>query len=57
MNLTTLLVKLIDIEQSLGVESNAAVRRKMQDLQDDVLQIQKEMASELRQEHNHYVLH
>jgi hypothetical protein len=57
MNFTTLLVKLIQIEQAVGVETNAAIRRKMQDVQDDVLQMQKEMASELHDERSHFVAH
>jgi hypothetical protein len=57
MNFTALLVKLIQIEQAVGVETNAAIRRKMQDVQDDVLQMQKEMASDLQDERSHFVTH
>jgi hypothetical protein len=54
MNLTILLKKLIEIERSIGVETDAVIRRKVQDVQDDVLQMQKERASKLQKEHRHH---
>lgn len=52
MNLRTLLQKLIEIEQSVGVDTNNVIRMKMQDVEDDVLQMQKETALRLRNEHS-----
>lgn len=54
MNLTTLLKKLIEIERSIGVETDAVIRVKMQDVQDYVLQMQKENASRLQNKHKHH---
>lgn len=51
MNLADLLEKLIEIELSIGVDSDSVVRRKMQDVQDYVLQMQKELAARLLNEH------
>lgn len=56
MNLTSLLKKLIEIERSIGVETDAVIRRKVQDVQDDVLQMQKELASKPRQELRHHAI-
>jgi hypothetical protein len=53
MNLTTLLDKLIEIERAIGTETDAVIRRKMQDVEDYVLELQKEKASRLRNEHGH----
>lgn len=53
MNLTTLLNKLIEIERSIGIESDSAIRMKMQDVEDYVLELQRETASKLKNEHRH----
>ncbi len=54
MNLANLLEKLIEIELCIGVDSDSAVRRKMQDVQDYVLQMQKERALRLQSEPRYY---
>jgi hypothetical protein len=53
MTLASLLEKLIEIELSVGVDSDAAIRRKMQDAQDYVLQMQKERALKLLPGHQY----
>lgn len=53
MDLTTLLRKLIEIEQSVGNDTDAAIRKKMRDLEDYVLEMQKEKTSK-RAEHKHH---
>jgi hypothetical protein len=53
MNLTTLLNKLIEIEQAIGTETDSVIRRKMQDAEDYVLEMQKEKASKIKGEHRH----
>jgi hypothetical protein len=49
MTITTLLDKLIDIESSLGVESNLTIRKRIIDAQDYALGMQREMAEILRE--------
>jgi hypothetical protein len=46
-SITTLLKKLIDVEKSIGVESNFVVRRKMHEAEDYALELQREMAQSL----------
>jgi hypothetical protein len=54
MNLTTLLNKLIEIERAIGTETDLAIRKKMQDVEDYVLEMQREKASKLRNEQGHH---
>lgn len=42
MNLTTLLTKLLEIEQSIGTDSAPVLRKKMQDAENYLLELQKE---------------
>jgi hypothetical protein len=53
MNLANLLEKLIEIELSIGVDSDYVVRKKMQDVQDYVLLMQRERALKLLNEHRY----
>jgi len=48
MNTTVLLEKLIQIERSIGVETNFAVRSLVQDAQDYLLGMQRERVEHLR---------
>jgi hypothetical protein len=48
-SITILLSKLIEVEKSIGVESDHAVRRKMHEAEDYALQLQKELAQNLYQ--------
>ena len=48
MDTNILLQKLIEIEKSIGVETNTTLRKQVLDAQDCVLQIQKETAENLR---------
>jgi hypothetical protein len=50
MNANVLLNQLLDIERSIGVETNAALRKKVQDAEDSLLRMQKEMAENLLKE-------
>lgn len=52
MNPRILLEKLIDIEQSIGVETDSTLRRKVLDAQDCLLRMQGELVERLR---NHAV--
>jgi hypothetical protein len=42
MNLTTLLNKLLEIEQSIGIDPAPILRQKMQDAEEYLLEIQKQ---------------
>ena len=46
-NIPSLVEKLIDVERSIGRESDAAIRRKIQDAEDYAIQVQKELAEKL----------
>jgi hypothetical protein len=50
MNTTVLLQKLIEIERSIGVETNATIRNQVLDLQDHVLEMQKQTLESLRKQ-------
>ena len=52
MNYTILLKKLLAIEQSIGVEPNTALRMRLHDAQDYLLQMQREVAENSRAEVN-----
>jgi len=47
-----LLDQLLEIERAIGVASNAALRKKVQDAEDSVLQMQKEIAEDLHRHSN-----
>jgi hypothetical protein len=49
MSITVLLKKLIEVEQSVGVDTEAVLRMKIQEAQDYALQIQKETVESLLQ--------
>jgi hypothetical protein len=46
-SITVLLKKLIDVEESIGVQSNFVVRRKMHEAEDYALELQKELLETL----------
>lgn len=48
MNFNVLLQKLVDVERSIGVESEIAVRQKVQDAEECLLRLQGEYVSHLR---------
>jgi hypothetical protein len=50
MNTTVLLQKLTEIERSIGVETNATIRNQVLDLQDFVLETQKQTLENLRKQ-------
>jgi hypothetical protein len=50
MSPNLLLEQLLDIERSIGTETNAIVRRKVQDAEDSLLLLQKETVEYLRKE-------
>jgi hypothetical protein len=50
MNTLPLLEQLLDIERSIGIETNDALRRKVQDAEDCLVQLQKEIAENLHKE-------
>jgi hypothetical protein len=50
VNINILMGKLIEIEQSIGVETNATVRKQVLDAQNYLLGIQKEIVEKLRRE-------
>lgn len=50
MNANMLLDQLLEIERSIGVETNAALRQKVQEAEDSLLRMQKEMAENLLKE-------
>ncbi len=50
MNINILLGKLIDIERSIGVETDTTLRNQVLDAQDYLLGIQKEIVEKLRKE-------
>jgi len=56
MNTTVLLQKLIEIERSIGVETNATIRNQVLDLQDYVLEMQKQTLENLRKQPRHFGL-
>jgi hypothetical protein len=47
MGSNLLLDQLLEIERSIGVASNAALRKKVQDAEDSVLQMRKQNAEDL----------
>jgi hypothetical protein len=47
-SMTTLLHKLLELEKSIGVESNYVLRTRMHEVEDYALQVQKELAQNLR---------
>ena len=53
MNIKTLIDKLTDIELSIGVQNNTTVRDKVIDVQDCLLQMQRERAEPLRMRSRH----
>jgi hypothetical protein len=55
MNINILLEKLIEIEQSIGVETNSTLRKQVHDMQDTLLAMQKEMVEQLRKEPRRFV--
>lgn len=55
MNINILLEKLIEIEQSIGVETNSTLRKQVLDMQDTLLAMQKEMVEQLRKEPRRFV--
>jgi hypothetical protein len=50
VNINILLGKLIEIERSIGVETNTTLRQQVLDAQDYLLGIQKEIVDKLRKE-------
>jgi hypothetical protein len=50
MSPNLILEQLLDIERSIGVETNAIVRKKVQDAEDSLLLLQKETVDNLRKE-------
>jgi hypothetical protein len=50
LNISALLDKLTDIELSIGRETNATIRNKVLAAQDCALELQKELADNLRKE-------
>ncbi|MGD0913813.1 MAG: hypothetical protein ABR928_18100 [Terracidiphilus sp.] len=53
MTVTALIDKLIDIERSLGVESNSSVRERIIDVEDYALGMQREIGEILRECNRH----
>jgi hypothetical protein len=49
MTITVLLAKLIEVERSIGVESETMLRKRLYEVEDYALQMQKEMAERLPQ--------
>ncbi len=56
MTINILLEKLIEIERSIGVETNTAVRKQVLEAQDCLLAMQKEMVEKLRKGPGRFVL-
>jgi hypothetical protein len=56
MNTNILLDKLIEIERSIGVETNTTLRKQVLDAQDCVLEMQREMVENLRKGPRRFVL-
>lgn len=50
MSFTSLLKMLIELEQAIGVESEIAIRIRIQDIETAVLDTQKERVEKLRME-------
>ena len=50
MNIQILLAKLIEIERSIGVETNTTLHKQVLDAQDYVLGMHKEIVERLRKE-------
>jgi hypothetical protein len=50
MSVNILLEKLIEIERSIGVETDTTLRKQVLEAQDYVLEIQKEIVDKLRKE-------
>lgn len=48
MNTNVLLQKLIEIERSIGVETDSAIRHKVQDAEECLLRMQGQRVDELR---------
>ena len=57
MNTTILLQKLIDIEKSIGKETDRAILEKIFDAENCVLEMQREMIESLRKEPRNDVMH
>lgn len=55
MNITVLLAKLIEVERSIGVESETMLRNRLYEVEDYALRMQKEMVEHLRQQSGHFV--
>jgi hypothetical protein len=56
VNVTILLQKLIDIEQSIGTDSNSVILDKVFDAENCLLQMQREMIESLRYQPRHQVI-
>ena len=54
MNFTNFLKMLIELEHAIGVESETAIRIRIQDIEDAVLNSQKERVAMLRAEHKSF---
>jgi CYTH domain-containing protein len=54
MNFTSLLKMLIELEQAIGVESETAIRIRIQDVENAVLNTQKERVERLRAGHGSF---
>jgi hypothetical protein len=50
VHINILMEKLIEIERSIGVETNTTVRKQVLDAQDYLLGMQREIAEKLRKE-------
>jgi hypothetical protein len=57
LNTTILLQKLIDIEKSIGKETDRAILEKIFDAENCVLEMQREMIESLRKEPRNDVMH
>jgi hypothetical protein len=57
MNITVLLAKLIEVERSIGVESEIMLRNRLYEVEDYALQMQKEMVERLPQQSRRFVSH
>jgi hypothetical protein len=55
MNITVLLAKLIEVERSIGVESETMLRNRLYEVEDYALRMQKEMVERLPQRSRHLV--
>jgi hypothetical protein len=55
MSITVLLAKLIEVERSIGVDSETILRKKLYEVEDYALQIQKELVELLCKRSTHPV--